>query len=172
MGEKQKYFTKTFKFDGIFSYKEFFRIMDVWFRDKFYDKYEKRNEEFQNPDGSKNIEMEFVPWKKYTDYYKGMIKIEMQITKMKEVEIEKDGKKVRLNKGSISFKMTGYLVVDYENKWNKTVSYFIRDIFDKFVNRRITKKYHDILFDDCNDLYNNLTSYININAYKMAGGMV
>jgi len=144
--------------------------VDVWFRDKFYDKFEKRNEEFANPDGSKQIEIEFVPWKKYTDYYKSMIKMEMIVKNLREVEVEIEGKKKKMNKGRIEFKMTGYLVVDYESKWNKALQYFLRDIFDKFINRRITKKYHDMLIDDCNDLYNTLTSYLNMHAYKMTAG--
>lgn len=170
MGEKQKYVGKTFKFEGIFNYDEFFRIMDVWLRDKFFDKFEKRNEQYVKPDGTKSVDIEFTPWKKYTDYYMTRFKIEMVITNLREVEIEQNGKKVRLHKGKMEFKLTGYLIVDYENRWNKAVQYFLRDLFDKFVNRRITKKYYDLLITDCNDLYNTLTSYLNIHAYKMAGG--
>lgn len=170
MGEKQKYVSKSFTFEGIFSYKDFFRILDVWQRDKFYDKFEKRNEEFVKPDGTKQIEIEFTPWKKTTDYYKIILKIEMMLTNMKDVEIDHGGKKIKMQKGKIEWKVTGYLIVDYENKWNKTLSYFIRDLFDKFVNRNITKKYYDMVIDDCNDLYNTLTSYLNMNAYKMSAG--
>ncbi|PIN85897.1 hypothetical protein COV19_07440 [Candidatus Woesearchaeota archaeon CG10_big_fil_rev_8_21_14_0_10_44_13] len=171
MGEKQKYIGKSFKFEGLFNYRDFFRIMDVWLRDKFFDKYEKRNEEYVKPDGTKTVDIEFTPWKKYTDYYKAVFKIEIMISDMKEVEIEQNGQKVRLNKGKINFKVTGYLIVDYEDRWNKALQYFIRDIFDKFVNRAITKKYHDLLITDCNDFVNTLTSYLNMNAYKLSGGM-
>lgn len=170
MGEKQKYISKGFKFEGIFNYEEFFRIMDVWMRDKFWDKFEKRNEEFLKPDGTKQIEIEFTPWKKYTDYYKATLKIEMMVTDLKEVEIEQDGKKKKMHKGKIEWKISGYLVVDYEHRWNREVWYFIRDVFDKFVNRRITKKYYDLLIDDCNELYNTLTAYLNMHAYKMSAG--
>lgn len=170
MGEKQKYVNKGFKFEGIFNYDDFFRIMDVWLRDKFFDKHEKRNEEFLKPDGTKQIEIEFTPWKKYTDYYKALFKIEMLVSNLKPVEIEQNGKKVMMHKGKIEWKLSGYLVVDYEDRWNVGVKYFIRDLFDRFVNRRITKKYYDLLISDSNDLYNTLTSYLNMNAYKMSAG--
>jgi len=171
MAEKYKYVAgKGFKFSGIFNYSELYRILDVWFRDKFFDKFEKRNEEFQNPDGSRQLEIELTPWKKYTDYYKAIIKIEMLVKNMKNVEIEKDGKKIMMQKGDIQFKMNGYLVSDYENRWNTNLQYFFRDIFDKFIYRRVTKKYIDLLIDDCNEIYNTLTSYLNIHSYKLAGG--
>src|SRR3989344_4767217 len=165
MGEKQKYVSKGFKFEGLFRYSEFFRVMDVWLRDKFFDKFEKRNEEFVKPDWTKQIEIEFTPWKRYTDYYKTIFKIEIVVSNLKDVEVEQNGKKVKLQKGKIEFKLTGYLIVDYENRWNKALWYFIRDIYDKFINRAITKKYYDLLITDCDDLYNTLTAYVNMHAY-------
>jgi len=167
-GEKQKFVNKAFTFEGLFSYKDFFRILDVWLRDKFYDKFEKRNEEFVKPDGSKQIDIELTPWKKTTDYYKLTMKIEIIVSNLREVEIEQDGRKIRLQRGKIDAKIGGYLYVDYEGRWATPVQYFIRDIFDRYVNSRITKKYYDMAIDDVTDLYNTLTSYLNMYQYKMA----
>src|SRR3989344_1839273 len=101
MGEKQKYIVKTFSYEGQFNYRELFRILDVWLREKFYDKWEKRNEQYMTADGM-CLETEFTPWKKVTDYYKIIIKIEITGTNLKEVEVELHGKKVKMHEGKVS----------------------------------------------------------------------
>ena len=166
MAEKQRFITKFLSYEGLFDYKEFFRVMDVWYRDKFYDKHERRNEQITNPDGSKQIELEFLPWKKVTDYYRLSMKIEMSVTKMKDVEVDIDGKKRVLQHGLINMKFTGYLSVDYERKWNTAFQYFLRDIFDKYINRAITQKYEIMLVGHVNDLYNTMQAYLNMQQYR------
>jgi hypothetical protein len=165
MAEKQKYLVKTIAYDGLFNYRELFRIMDVWFREKFYDKWEKRNEQYMTPEGL-CIETEFTPWKKVTDYFKIIIKIEITGTNLKEVEVEVQGKKQRMHQGKVSVKLTGYLVVDYEHKWSKAPLYFLRDIYDKYIYWRITKKYIEATIEDVESLYNHLRSYLNMAQYK------
>jgi len=166
MGEKQKYIVKTLSYEGLFNYREFFRILDVWLREKFFDKWEKRNEQYMTADGM-CLETEFTPWKKVSDYYKIIIKIEITGTNLKEVEVEVNGKKVKMHHGRVSVKLTGYLVVDYFNLWQKPLLYFLRDIFDKYIYWRITKKYIDMVLDDVNSLYNHLRSYLNMEEYKV-----
>ena len=166
MGEEQKLYVKRLSYEGFFNFKEVFRTMDFWIRDKFYDKREHRYEEFKTPEG-KQIELEFKPWKKVTDYYKIQIKIEMFVKGLRDVVIERNGKKVPMQHGSINIKLSGYLIVDYEHYWNKTpLLYFIRDMFDRFVYWYITKKYMKMTIDHIDDLYYTLSTYLNINTYK------
>lgn len=167
MGEKQKYLVKTVSYDGIFNYRDLFRVIDVWQREKFYDKWEARNEQYVTPHGL-TIETEFKPWKKVTDYFKIIVKIEINASGLKEVEVEMDGKKVKMQQGKVSIKLTGYLVVDYFHKWNKPLLYFLRDIYDKYVYWRITKKYIDMVLDDVQSLYEHIRTYLNMIQYKVA----
>jgi len=169
MGEKQKFITRRFTYEGLLNYKELFRIMDFWLRDKFYDKHEKRSEEYQTPTG-KQIDFEFTPWKKVTDYYKINIKIEGLITNLKEVEVEKNGQKVKMHHGRVNIKITGYLVVDYEPRWSikgRPLLYFIRTLYDQYIYAMMTRKYYKMVIDHVNSLYNHMASYVNIEQYKM-----
>jgi len=169
MGEKQKYIVKKVAYEGLFNYRELFRIIDVWLREKFFDKNERRNEQYHTEEGMQ-IEIEFVPWKKTTDYFKEIIKIEIDAINLKEVEVENNGQKIKMHQGKIYIKLTGYLIVDYDylgkQSWKKPLHYFLRDIFDKFVYWNITKKYRDMVIDDVNDLQNGIRSYLNLNPYK------
>jgi hypothetical protein len=161
MGEKQTIVAKKLVYDGLFNYREMFRIMEFWLRDKFYDKFEKRNEEYVTPEG-KQLDIEFVPWKKFTDYYKGVIKIEIMGHELKEVMVEQQGKKVKMHRGKIEIKLTGYLIVDYFGKWNNPIHYFIRDLFDRFIYLPITKKYENMVRDHVDDLYAHIAAFLNM----------
>lgn len=166
MAEKYKLIVKRFSYEGYFNYREFFRIMDLWFREKFYDKEEKINEEYVTPEG-KHLEMEFVPWKKVTDYFNIKIKINMNVDELKEVTIKKDNKIVKTNHGKISAKVTGYLIVDYENKWQKPLQYFYRYLMDRYIYHYITRQYEMEIIGDVNDLSTRLTNYLNITPYQV-----
>lgn len=165
MAEKHKLIAKKFSYEGYFNYKEFFRIMDTWFREKFYDKKEDINEEYVTPEG-KHLEMEFVPWKKVTDYFNIKIKIEISVDNLKEVTIKKGDKMVKTNHGKISAKIKGYLIVDYENKWQKPLQYFYRYLMDNYIYRHITRQYEKEVISDVNDLSTRLTNYLNITPYQ------
>ena len=166
MGEKQKYLTKSFSYEGLFNYRELFRVMDVWFREKFFDKFEKRTEQYELPDGIA-LDFEFTPWKKVTDYFKIIIKVELTGKGIKEVDVEINGKKTKVQEGKINVKLTGYVVVDYDGKWSKPLLYFLRDIYDKYVYWHITKKYIHMAVDDVNSLYDHMRTYLNMAQYKV-----
>ena len=56
MVEKNRIIQKQFSYTGLFRYKEFFRTLDFWLRDKFYDKKEKGSAEYRYHDNSKQIQ--------------------------------------------------------------------------------------------------------------------
>ncbi len=167
MGEKQKLIIKKISYEGFFNFRELFRILDFWQRDKFYDKWEKRSSEITSPTG-KQLDFEFQPWKKLTDYHKSIIKVEMIVEHLKEVEVQIRGEKRRMHHGSINIKVTGYLIVDYESLWERTpMLQFLRDIFDRYFNWYITKKYTNMVIDHANDIYYTFSSYLNTTQRKI-----
>ena len=170
MAEKKKLTSINFVYEGIFSMKDFFRLLDFWLRDKFFDKQEQKLEEFVNPDGSKQIEIEFQPWKKFSDYHKCVLKIEMMVHNFRNIEVDVNGKKLKLNQGKIEIKFTGYLWVDWQGHWTiqkkKPMLYFVRDLWDRYIYNDITKKYTYMVLDDVTDLRNTLSTYLNMQKYK------
>lgn len=170
MVEKNRIIQKQFAYEGLFRYRELFRLLDFWLRDKFFDKKEKGTGEYRNPDGSKQIHILFEPWKKVTDYYKVSLRIELMVKNMKEVEVEIDGKKERLNHGFIECVLSGFLVLDYDNRMEKRAGLqFLRDMFQRYVYHHITKKYTEMVVDDLTDLENTLRSYLNTFTKKREG---
>ncbi|HLC98810.1 MAG TPA: hypothetical protein VJC00_02280 [Candidatus Nanoarchaeia archaeon] len=171
MGEKQKLYGKSFSYEGIFVFKHMFYEMDSWLREHWYDKFEKWNEQQVKPDGTKQVAFEFVPWKKFTDYFKGTIKIEVMCTNLRDVEVEYDGQKIKAQQGKVDVKLTGYLIVDYAwfygSRWTTPMLYFLRDLFDKFVNIRYTRKYRRVIVDNVDEISAVMQSYLNTQQYKL-----
>lgn len=167
-GEKRLLVTKKIEFEGYFVWRDLFRQLDFWLRDKFYDKFERRNEEFRLPSG-RVIEVEMRPWKKVTDFYKLQPEIFIKVTDLKDVEIEKNGKKFKVNHGKFNIIIKGFFITDFKDRWNKEerpMLFFLRELFDQYVYKGIVKKYETMCYDDMNDLYNVLRAYLNMHSYK------
>ncbi|HLD43549.1 MAG TPA: hypothetical protein VJB08_06225 [Candidatus Nanoarchaeia archaeon] len=153
-------------YEGLFVATDLYQMIDNWFRQKAYDKRENKNIEKVTPDG-KYIEIELEPWKKITDYARIVIKIRLIMNDVKEIEMEKDGLKVRMNQGKVHVVMDSYLETDYENRWEGSpVFYFIRVIFDKFIFKPLTGGWKSEVVHDTNHLYGQIRSFLNL--YKFS----
>lgn len=149
-------------YEGIFSLEELYKLIDTFIREKGYDKRERIAQEKITPEG-KFIHLDIEPWKKYTDYVKSEIRLKVYITDMKDVEIERDGVKMKMNQGKIQMVFDGYLSTDYENRWeSKPIFFFIRTIFDKYIYRIYTDKYEGHVVEDINQLHAMIKSFLNL----------
>ena len=152
-------------YSGIFNLGELFRMVDEWFYEKGYDRWEKKNEETVTETG-KRIEIELRPWKKITDYAKNEIRLRMFVDNMTDIEADKDGKKTKMNKGDIQMIFDAFLETDYENRWeSKPVYYFLRTIIDKYMFRVYTGKFTGNLAADTKDLHQRIKSFLNLYKY-------
>jgi hypothetical protein len=150
------------QYDGLFDATGLYQYIDDWLREKGFDKREVRNREHVTPEG-KFVELELQPWKKITTYAQHIIRMEIRLTKLKEVEIEKEKHKIRLNKGKVAITFDGYLVTDYEHRWEQRPLYFfLRTIFDKFIYRSYTAQYEALLVETVNQLHSGIKAYLNM----------
>ena len=149
-------------YEGIFSVSELYKLIDEWFRWKGYDKRENKNIEIVKPEG-KFIEIELEPWKKVTDYAKNVIKIRIQMSDIRDVEVEKDNTKLKLNQGKVHFVFDGYLETDYEARWEgKPIFYFLRTIFDKYFYRPFTAGFERGVKEDLMHLHSQIKAFLNL----------
>jgi hypothetical protein len=137
-------------------------MIDEWFRWKGYDKRENKNIEIVKPEG-KFIEIELEPWKKVTDYAKNVLKIRIQMFDVKEVEVEKDKTKLKLNQGRVQFVFDAFLETDYEARWEgKPIFYFIRTVFDKYFYKPFTAGFERGVKEDLVHLQSQIKSFLNL----------
>lgn len=152
-------------YEGIFDAKELLKMIDDFFRERGYDKRELRNVELVKPTG-KNIEIILMPWKGITDYAKYEIKIRIFMDNLKEIEVKKDGAKLKLNQGKVRFLFDSFLTTDVEGRWEgKPIFFFIRTMFDKYFFRSYTSKWEEALVEHTKELHTQIKSFLNLHRY-------
>lgn len=149
-------------YEGLFKFRDVYNMIDQFFEDKAYNKNELLNVEVVKPEG-KFIEIEIEPWRTITDYVKRAIHLRMQFVDVKEVEIEKDGRKIRMNQGKISIVFDALLLTDHENRWEMTpFTFFIRTVWEKYVYKPFIVRFSSGAKKDCMELYHNLKAFLNM----------
>ena len=152
-------------YEGLFSISDLYSLIDNWLRTKGYDKRETKNMEIVKPDG-KFIELLLEPWKGLTDYAKSIIRLRIQMSDIKDVEIERDNTKIKMNQGKINLVFDGILVTDYENTWEgKPFYYFIRTLYDKYFYKPFTSGFQNGVREDVIHLHSEIKAFLNLNRF-------
>tara|TARA_Y100000034_G_scaffold133517_1_gene199187 strand:+ start:1375 stop:1872 length:498 start_codon:yes stop_codon:yes gene_type:complete len=149
-------------YDGLFNTHDFFTTIMAFYYERGYDMLENRNHEFTTPKG-KVLEIELKPWKKTTDYAKSEFRIRIFIKDLKDVEVNKDGAKVKIQQGNLQLILDAYLVTDYEDRLeNKPYFYFLRALVDKYIFSNYTDKFESMLINDTQFLHSKLKAFLNM----------
>ena len=153
------------EFEGIMNIKEIYKIIDDWIKAYDYDKVEKINTEYVRPDG-KYVELLLEPEKKVSDYVKNIIKIKLIARNLKDVDIEEDGRKKKMQEGHILITFQGTLETDYEGRWEqKATIFFLRVLVDKYIYKFYTDKFENDIAKEVNELNMQVKSFLNLYKY-------
>ena len=152
-------------YEGLFNVNELYMLIDQFFREKGFDKRELRNQEHVKA-GSRYIDLVLQPWKKITDYANHIIRVEIVMRNVKDVEVEKDGHKLKFSKGRVAVRIDAYLETDYEHRWEqKPIYFFIRTLFDKFVYSSYSQRFKAQLKETANQLNGEIKAFLNLHRY-------
>ncbi|MFH1064389.1 MAG: hypothetical protein V1729_04875 [Candidatus Woesearchaeota archaeon] len=159
---------EALEYEGLFNLIELYSIIDDFLKLKGYDKFEPLNEESVYPHG-KDVHIILAPMKWHTDYVRKVLKIDLQLSKIKEVETEVDKVKVKLNQGKIRILYSGMLETDWEGRWEqRPIYHFIRTIFDKYIYRKHTQDFESEIISDVNELRDKMGSFLNLYRFRKA----
>ncbi len=152
MSEKEDIFSSKIKYEGIMDFKEFYKFCYQWLLEEMQlDVVEDKYAEKLSGD-SKGIKAEWTGTRKVTDYFKFSINIKFEVLNLVNVEITQDGKKIKMNKGSVEVKVKGTLIRDYDGKFEKTATRkFMRSIYEKWVIPSRIEQFEAKLITDCNE---------------------
>ncbi len=160
MSEKDKVYGSKVKQTGIFDYKELYRFNWNWLVDNQYDITEKVYGEKIGPAG-KEVDIEWDATRKISDYFKFQIKATWKILGMTNVEVEKNGAKIKMQKAQVEIKVDGILVKDYESKWEDNPLYkWLRTAYDKYLVRGRIESYEAKLIGEVDEFIAQIKSFL------------
>ena len=163
MPEKDTIFSSKVKYKGIFSFSDLYKFCHLWLIEETgLEILEKKYSEKLKGD-QKEIEVEWEGKKKITDYFRFDAIITFKSQELKEVEIVKDGVKVKTNQGSIEVGIKGILVRDYEAKFETTAfKKFMRATYEKWVITSRINEMENKIFTDCNEFLGQVKAYLDL----------
>lgn len=161
MVEKDSVFSSKVKSKGLFSFKEFYKFCYEWMSDEMgLDVSEKKYKE-KLSGNEKEIEIEWEGEKKVTDYFKYVVKAEIKITDLQEVEVTKGETKIKTNKGGAEVKISGTLEKDYDGKFERdAVRKFLRGTYEKWIIASKVEEYQGKLAGACDEFLAQVKAYL------------
>ena len=160
MVEKDVVFSGKVKQKGIFDFKEFYRFCYTWLVDKGYWVVEKTYTEKINPNG-KEVEIEWEAGRKISDYFKFVLRVNWRILGMTEVEVEREGVKMTMNKGFPEIKLTATLEKDYEHRWESNPFFkFLRGAYDRYIIRGRIESYEFKIYEEADEFLAQVKSFL------------
>lgn len=168
MAEKDKIFSSKIKYDGIFSFKDFYKFCYDWLNEETgigisEDKYkEKLSGE------SKNIDVEWSGVRTLSDYFKFEIKVTFSLIGLSKIEAtNSEGKKIKTNKGSIEVGVKGTLVRDPQGKFEKSAFMkFLRGVYEKMIISSRIEEMEGKVVGDCDDFLSQAKAYLDLEGKK------
>ena len=154
-----------FSYEGLFNVDELYATIVQWFYEKGWAYYEKINQEQITPTG-KHIRIVLEPWKNLSDYHREEIRIKINISDVKEVDVELDGKTLRMHQGLIKIIFDGYLKTDRKGWWSGNIlTWWLMYLFDKIFMNDHFKKAETWVESDVQDIYEKIKIYLNTYNY-------
>ena len=101
-----------------------------------------------------------------SDYHREEIRIKINISDVKEVDVELDGKTLRMHQGLIKIIFDGYLKTDRKGWWSGNIlTWWLMYLFDKIFMNDHFKKAETWVESDVQDIYEKIKIYLNTYNY-------
>ena len=133
MTDKDQIIKEKLSHSGYFDFSALYSYAHTWFKNEGYGVNEEKYAE-KVKGNAREINIEWKATKTVSDYFKIEHSIKFEIKDLTEVEAEIEGKKKKMNKGSVDIEIKGVLIKDYESKWESSpFNKFMRDVYNKYI---------------------------------------
>lgn len=152
----------TLSYDGYFDFAKVMRLVKQHIEKLGYVYQEIDHNEIIKEEG-KDIHVHLDCDRDVSDYVLTRLVVFVNVSGLKEVEVDKDGKKLYLNDGKISFEFEAYVNTDYEGRYEgKSFLFFLRTTMEKFVYHRQLLKFKHMVQMDLDDTIKEIKAYLNL----------
>lgn len=149
------------RFKGVFDYDGLMQLVYDWMDRRKFKIIEKI---YKHKGGAAGweFERELEGTRKVTDYIKYVITVAIHTWDTKEVEVIKDGKKMKLNKGRLEIKMNIGIELDYAGRWESSEAMEkVRNFFHSYIiKKEIAFKHADPLYYGMLALHTSIKKFL------------
>jgi len=164
MADRERLCKERAEVIGLFDFAGLYRYAHWWMKEKEnYAVIEEKYTEKISSKGERDIDIEWICSKPYSDYFKVEQKVKFEVRGMADVEVEMDGVKKKMQKGRVWIEIKGYLTKDPESKWDITPWYrFLRDFYNKYVIPGRVDYMEDKVVDDARDFKDDVKQFLDL----------
>ena len=158
------------RYKGVFDWEGLYKTMREWFKEREYDFLETRYKHKMRSGGLAELEINWKCWREETEYVKNWITVYFHIWDFKEVDVIKNGKKMKLSKARMLIEIEPWIEIDYEGRWaGSLLKRKLRDFYNRFLYRvEIESLWEDKLWYNSNKLLQLAKRYLEIESESEA----
>jgi len=149
----------------VFDFDELYKTLFRWFEVNEYDFHEREYEKTEKANETDLIISWFAEKGMESGYLKYIIEMDFKVDKMQDVEIEKEGLKMAMNKASIEIKMTAYLLKDVGNVMAKKLGKVGRSFYERTMRNKLDE-HESVLFNETHMLIDEIKSFLAMHNVK------
>ncbi|MEM3116599.1 MAG: hypothetical protein QXD63_01550 [Candidatus Pacearchaeota archaeon] len=167
MVEKDTIFSSTIKYNGIFSFKDFYKFCYEWINEEIGINVSETKYEEKIKGDTKDIVVEWEGEKEMTDYFRFDFKVRFEANSLKNVEVSQNGLKISTNQGSIKISVKGVLARDYKGKFEMSAfKKFLRSVYEKWVIPSTISEYESKIVGACDEFLSQAKAYLDLEGKK------
>jgi hypothetical protein len=152
-------------YEGLFDFSHLMHNVQDFFNARGFGWFESQHNEIVKENG-KDIYIHTDNRHEVSDYAKSRIVCFITVKNLTDVEIEKDGRKMIVNRGKITFEFEAYVMTDYMGRFEgKPFLYFYRAMLEKFIGVREMHRFRTLVREDMDGILRELHGYLNTKTY-------
>lgn len=149
-------------YEGIFDMGEFYKHVYEWLAWRKYDVSEKKYKEKIKPAG-KEMEIVWSAGRDLDEYSAFKIDVQMLIIGLNDVEVQKNGAKIKMQKGEITIYVSAYIATDRQDFWVSRPQFaFLQKFYEKYLYRSAIETMKGELWKQGWDFFNECKAFLNL----------
>jgi hypothetical protein len=152
-------------YEGLFDFADLMKTVINFYKTHGFGWFESQHNEVIKESG-KDIFIHADNRHEINDYAKSRIVMYITVKDLTDVEIEKDGRKMIVNKGRVTFEFEAYVLTDYMGRYEKKAwMYFYRTMMEKFISVREIHRFKTVVRTDLDVILKEINGYLNTRTY-------
>ncbi|MBI2148499.1 hypothetical protein HYU23_02370 [Candidatus Woesearchaeota archaeon] len=152
------------KYKGTFDFKLLYKNLRDWFmREKYSDPCEKGEKKYSEKIKPSGKQVEIV-WDtsrgEEVGYFSLQMNVKFFVNNLNEAEVERDGKKIKIDNGEVEMEFSSKLVRNADKKWDENSLMF--KLYERYIIKDKIEQFKIEIYQDTNKLMDEVKNFFNL----------